>query len=51
MEMVRIYSIEDYNTLPVTKWNIKQPSLNDNRENPMLTCEFYISIKFDFVVI
>ncbi|KAJ8970376.1 hypothetical protein NQ314_001288 [Rhamnusium bicolor] len=35
MEMVKLYSMEDWRTLPVTKWNIKQPSLKDVRENAM----------------
>jgi hypothetical protein len=25
MEMLRLYSMEDYQNLPVTKWSIKQP--------------------------
>lgn len=29
MEMVRIYSIEDLDSLPKTKWNIQQPSFDD----------------------
>lgn len=38
MKMLKIYNIDDYKALPVTKWNIKQPSIYDeNRENPMLT--------------
>ncbi|CAF0824022.1 unnamed protein product [Rotaria sp. Silwood1] len=33
MDMVRIYSLDDLDSLPVTKWNIRQPSLDDkNRE-------------------
>lgn len=45
MEMVRLYNMDDYHSLQLTKWNIKQPSLSDNRENPMLTCKYYFSIK------
>ena len=29
MEMVRIYSLEDLDSLPMTKWKIRQPSLDD----------------------
>ncbi len=33
MDMVRIYSLDDLDSLPMTKWNIQQPSLDDtNRE-------------------
>merc|ERR1719245_1338659 len=31
MEMVRLYNIQDYETLPLTKWNIKQPSDDEKR--------------------
>lgn len=31
MEMVRIDSIEDLDSLPMTKWKIRQPSLDDQR--------------------
>lgn len=38
MKMVKLYDISDYEKLPLTKWNIKQPSADDlHRENPMLT--------------
>lgn len=29
MDMVRIYSMEDLDSLPMTKWKIQQPALND----------------------
>jgi 5-formyltetrahydrofolate cyclo-ligase len=33
MDMVRVYSLDDLDSLPMTKWNIRQPSLEDtNRE-------------------
>ncbi|XP_017886265.1 5-formyltetrahydrofolate cyclo-ligase [Ceratina calcarata] len=35
MKMVKLLSIEDYEKLPLTKWNIKQPKFNESRENPL----------------
>ncbi|XP_074036989.1 methenyltetrahydrofolate synthetase isoform X1 [Leptinotarsa decemlineata] len=35
MEMVELYSMEDWENLPVTKWNIKQPSFKDERRNAL----------------
>lgn len=32
MEMVKLRDYADYESLPLTKWNIKQPSV-ENREN------------------
>lgn len=37
MEMVKLFSMEDYETLPLTKWNIKQPNFNEPRENALET--------------
>lgn len=37
MEMVKLTSMEDYENLPLTKWNIKQPSASDKRENALET--------------
>ncbi|XP_044736209.1 5-formyltetrahydrofolate cyclo-ligase [Chrysoperla carnea] len=33
MEMVILHSLQDFKTLPVTKWNIKQPSITESRTN------------------
>lgn len=36
--MLKLYDFDDYDNLPLTKWNIKQPNADDaHRENPMLT--------------
>ncbi|CRL00237.1 CLUMA_CG013510, isoform A [Clunio marinus] len=38
MDIVKLYDLNDYKNLPLTKWNIKQPKENDRqRENPLLT--------------
>lgn len=37
MDMVKLNSLEDYEILPLTKWNIKQPSLTECRENALET--------------
>lgn len=39
MEMVKLRSMEDYEALPLTKWNIKQPSTIEQRENALETGE------------
>lgn len=33
--MVELHSMEDWASLPVTKWNIKQPSFKDERKNAL----------------
>lgn len=35
--MVELHSMDDWATLPVTKWNIKQPAFEDNRANALDT--------------
>lgn len=35
--MLKINGIEDYQTLPLTKWNIRQPNPDDGRENANVT--------------
>jgi 5-formyltetrahydrofolate cyclo-ligase len=37
MEMVRLYSLQDLENLPTTKWNIKQPLESEERENALET--------------
>ncbi|CAK9799445.1 5-formyltetrahydrofolate cyclo-ligase [Anthophora quadrimaculata] len=37
MEMVKLNSMHDYEKLPLTKWNIKQPCFNEFRENALET--------------
>lgn len=40
MKMLKLYDFDDYEKLPLTKWKIKQPSIDDvNREDPMLTSD------------
>ena len=35
MEMVRLRDLEDYERLPRTRWNIKQPPLEEDREEAL----------------
>ena len=38
MKMLQLYSLSDYENLPQTKWNIKQPAFEDiNRPNALFT--------------
>ncbi|KAK1125974.1 hypothetical protein K0M31_005506 [Melipona bicolor] len=37
MEMIKLLSMQDYETLPLTKWNIKQPNVNELRQNALET--------------
>ncbi|CEG69819.1 Putative 5-formyltetrahydrofolate cyclo-ligase [Rhizopus microsporus] len=37
MDMVKINSIEDFNSLPVNKWKIPEPPLDQDRENALET--------------
>ncbi|XP_060536586.1 5-formyltetrahydrofolate cyclo-ligase isoform X2 [Cylas formicarius] len=37
MQMVRLYSMDDWENLPLTKWNIKQPALKEQREDALET--------------
>ncbi|KAG1473227.1 hypothetical protein G6F56_001076 [Rhizopus delemar] len=35
MDMLKINSIEDFESLPLNKWNIPEPSFDDDRENAL----------------
>uniref|UniRef100_A0A6M2DP64 5-formyltetrahydrofolate cyclo-ligase n=1 Tax=Xenopsylla cheopis TaxID=163159 RepID=A0A6M2DP64_XENCH len=37
MQMLSLHSMDDYNMLPLTKWNIKQPENDEGRENALDT--------------
>lgn len=37
MEMVKLHSMDDFSTLPLTSWKIKQPADNDIREEALAT--------------
>lgn len=40
MDMVKINSIEDFNSLPVNKWKIPEPPLDQDRENGKMIKSF-----------
>ena len=35
MDMLRVHSLEDVDSLPLTSWNIHQPASANGRENPL----------------
>lgn len=37
MDMIQLKSMDDYESLPTTDWNIKQPLISDNRQDALLT--------------
>lgn len=37
MDMIRLYSWEDYETLPETSWKIKQPPDDEKREDALVS--------------
>ena len=51
MEMVKLHNLEDYWSLPMTKWNIKQPSADEGRENPLNTGKIIYSHHLNFIFI
>lgn len=48
MDMLRLTSLEDMNTLPLTSWNIRQPGDDDNQREEALNtgqltlCQLFI---------
>lgn len=39
MKMVRLRCMDEFQNLPMTKWNIKQPDFKDQREDAMTNGE------------
>jgi hypothetical protein len=37
MEMLRLYSMDDIQTLEVAKYDVRQPAADDERENALTT--------------
>lgn len=46
MVMLKIDGLDDYNKLPLTKWNIKQPNDGEGRENAFETGKSLIHYEF-----
>lgn len=44
--MVKLNDFKDYESLPMTKWKIKQPNVDDDRENAMENGKCHIVIIF-----
>lgn len=50
MVMLKINGIDDLESLPLTKWNIRQPNPDDGRENANENGKpFIIIVRFDYV--
>lgn len=48
MEMVRLKDLEDYESLPLTKWNIKQPNPKEGRENALTNGKYFILVGYSW---
>lgn len=51
MQMVKLNDFQDYETLPLTKWNIKQPRADEGRENPLNTGTLFSSPNYRFLTL